>query len=159
MILTVSLISWILLVYSVRVAGWGNPLYVCLRQASDTERFRLQQVAREGRLPASAGEQALVQRLSRLVMLETVAFVAEMGLLAWLLGSDRLRWLAAALLAKNLLLAALSWRHSRRCRDGNVVECLAGLPGWLVWLDRGSSLVSAAGCLLIFLDVNHLLKS
>lgn len=154
----VSLISWVLLVYSVRVAGWGNPLYLRIRQASDAERFRIQQVASEGRLPASPGEQLLVQSFSRLVILEFVAFAAEMGLLVWLLGSDRLRWLAIALLAKNLMLAALSWHHARQFRDTGVMDCLARLPGWLVWLDRGSALLSAAGCLVIFLDVNHLLN-
>jgi hypothetical protein len=154
----VSLISWVLLVYSVRVAGWGNPLYVCLCQASEAERFRVQQVASEGRLPASPGEQRLVQSFSRLVMLELVAFVAEIGLLVWLLGSDRLRWLAIALLAKNLILAGLSWRHARQSRDTGVMDNLVRLPGWLVWLDRGSALVSAAGCLVIFLDANHLMK-
>lgn len=159
MILIVSLISWVLVVYSVRVAGWGNPLYLCLRQASDAERGRVQQVVSEGRLPATPGEQVLVQRCSRLVMLELVAFVAEMGLLVWLLGSERLRWLAVALLAKNLILAAVSWRQSRRYRDGGAMDGLARLPRWMVWLDRGSALVSAAGCLVIFLDVNHLLKT
>jgi len=151
-----SLISWVLLVYSVRVAGWGNPLYVCIRQASDAERFRIQQVANEGRLPASPGEQLLVRSFSRLVILEFVALVAETGLLVWLLGSDRLRWLAVALLAKNLIMGVLSWRHARQSCDAGVMDCLVRLPGWMVWLDRGSALLSAAGCLVIFLDVNHL---
>ncbi len=153
-----SLIAWVVLVYSVRVAGWGNPLYVCLRQASEAERFRIQQVASEGRFPASPDEQRLVRSFSRLVILELVAVVAEIGLLLWVLGSDRLRWLAIALLAKNLGVAALSWRQARQSRELSVMDSLACLPGWLVWLDRGSALLSAAGCLVIFLDANHLLK-
>lgn len=155
----VSLVSWVLLVYSVRVAGWGNPLYVRIRQTGEAERFRIQQVASEGRLPASPDEQRLVQSFSRLVILELVAFVAEMGLLVWLLGSDRLRWLAVALLAKNVIVAALSWHQARQFRDMGVMDSLLRLPGWLVWLDRGSALVSAAGCLVIFLDANQLLKT
>ena len=101
------------------------------------------------------GKRAFLRRFSRLTLLELLMLVLEVVLLAHLWVTGTMAWLCAGLLAKDLLLLALSAAMARPQLRGGLFEALLGLPRWLVWTDRASALVSGLGGLILLLAVNE----
>lgn len=155
--LAVSVCLWCLVVYSLRVALLGNPLYLSVLAAGQDLRFRADQIVMEGRSPANEAEILFMRRFSRLTVLELVAITGEVAVIVYLLWGGILAWLCWFLLAKNAGMIAFSvaMAKSRHAQKG-MFETLRGLPGWYIWLDRLSAGVTAVGLLLAFLAVNHI---
>ena len=152
--LFLSLGLWCVVVYSVRVAAMGNPLYCCVASVVPELRYRAEQITIEQRSPASEAEARFIQRVSLLTTVELVAFLLEVGLLVYLWIQQVAAWLAATLLIKDLAIIALGAWVARGQAPCGLFEGLLRLPSWLIRLDRVSSLVSGVGFLLLFLLVN-----
>ena len=152
--LVVSIGMWAIVVYSVRVAVFGNPRYVWVRDADPLLLDRLEAVALGTRSPFPGPETVFLRRFSRLTVLELVMFVLELALLSYAYFGRLVQGLALALLAKNAVLIGLSIAVARRRTHEGVFSSLRVLPQWLVLGDRLSSLVSGAGAFVFFLAVN-----
>jgi len=148
---------WCVIVYSFWVALLGNPLYGLLQGAESAVVERADALTRAGQDATAIGEMelALLRRFSRLSLLEAGAFVLEMAVLVYLLSDRQLAPIAWALIAKNIVLVALSIAVARVMqREAGLLAALRELPGWLVWTDRLSALVSGAGFVAFFLVLN-----
>lgn len=157
--LTVSIALWGVVLYSLRVAVVGNPLYVMVRRATPDLLFRAEQVMREGRDTANDVERGFMRRVSRFMMLEFVAFAGEIGVLLYFLRDPRFGWIAGALLAKNVILLGVSFGFVRRLYRGDgMFDRFLNLPPWYVWTDRLSALASGLGLLAVFLAFNRVLR-
>ena len=153
-ILFISIALWSVVLYSLRVALFGNPLYLCIVQAHPDLLVRADQVARQAREPADAGETAFLQQFSRLTLLGAVVFMLETALLVYLLATHQLVWLSSLLLLKNVLLVAISLSYANQADHDGLFRSLLNVPRWVVLLDRISALASGLGLLVAFLHVN-----
>lgn len=155
-VLGLSVVVWLLALYSLRVAVFGDPLCAAVAGADAALLRRAGLVMRGGDAPgAGAPEAVFLRRFTRLGMLELAASLAEVATLAFLLRYRMLPWLAVALLAKTFVLLALEmWFVRRRRAAADIFEQLRRLPAWYLWLDRGAALASALGLVAMFLAVN-----
>lgn len=154
--LFLSIGLWGVVVYSLRIGLFGNPLSRHIAGVDPELLRRIDALTNAGELPQTAAEAAFLTRFSRLTLLELGAFVIEIGLLTILWHQGRLVWLCLALLLKNLVLFAVSVMLARgRPRDG-LFGSLLTLPEWLVRLDRLSAWASGIGCLILFLAINEI---
>ena len=136
---------WLVVVYSMRVALFGNPLYRLVARADAAVLDHLDRAATVGNAVIDESSVLFLQRFSRLTLLELGAFVLEMGLLVTLWLTEKLEWLALFLFCKNLLLVALSIAMARRHADRGLFAGMLDLPAWVVRLDRVSAFVSGTG--------------
>ena len=145
-----------MVVYSLRVALWGNPLYLCLKRADPKLLERAEQVVLGSGITPTEDEALFVRTFGRLTLLELFLFLLEVGLLVYLWVQETVLWLTVSLFAKDLVLIALSAAVAQsRTQSGPFVSLLE-LPSWMVWVDRLSALVSGAGFLVLFLSVNRI---
>ncbi len=150
----VSLALWIVVVYSARVAAMGNPLYNHVANAG-TDMMRQAELIIASGQPVRNQEQYLfLRRFSRLTMLGMAMFVLEMLLLLYLWSTRTMTWLTLGLVAKNMVGLLVSLGMARSSVAENMFQNLLTLPRWLILADRGSALLSGAGCLILFLTVN-----
>lgn len=152
LLLTIGL--WFVVVLSFRVVLFGNPLYRQLVHADRDLLAGVEEVVNQEKDRATEDEMHFLRRFSRLTLLELAAFLLEIALLFVLYAMDVLIWLTVALLVKNALLLIVSALVARRRTDHRVLAGLVDLPGWLIWSDRASALLSGVGCFLLFLAVN-----
>ncbi len=157
-VLALSILEWIVVVFSLRIAVAGNPIFTLLSQADPAA------VERVDALTAGPGPESLpteedvrfLRTFMRWTLTELVLFLIEVGLLIYLLWIDTLPGLCAILLGKNLAVVALSF-HIARQQDGpGLFGALCRLPRWLIWTDRLSALASGVGFLVLFLAANGL---
>ena len=145
-----------MVVYSLRVAVWGNPLYLCLKRADLELLERAEQLVLGSGTTPTEDEAAFVRTFGRLTILEFFLFVLEVGLLVYLWVQETVVWLTVGLLAKDLVLIALSAAVAQsRIQSGPFVSLLE-LPSWMIWTDRLSALASGAGFMALFLSVNNI---
>lgn len=156
-LLPLSIGLWCLVIYSLRVAFFGNPLYQGVVACEGEFLQRAEQILTGHREPANEAEAGFMRRFSRLTILEFAAFLAEVGLLAYLLWQWRVVWLCAVLLAKNLVVILLGIAFTQKRTEQGVFRSLLKLPAWYVRVDRLSALVSGIGLLVTFLVVNGVL--
>jgi hypothetical protein len=156
LVLLLSMTLWCVVVYSFRVAVFGNPLYLQLARAEPDVLDRVEAVTL-GQVPEPRPAEILfLRRFSRAVVLELAVFVLEMVLFTYLWLTRVMPWLSFLLLAKNLMLVALSasMAGASSAVDERLFRRLQSLPPWLIRLDRASAMVSGAGSLALFLNVN-----
>ncbi len=154
--LLVSIGLWCVVVFSLRVVVWGNPLCVLLNQTDRRVLEGADQITRRNRAPADEREVEFLRQFSRLTLLELGVFVMGVSLLVFLWVSGVLVWLSLGLLVKDLCLVILSAILARSRSEDSLFASLVNLPPWLMLTDRLSSLISAAGFLVLFLSVNNL---
>lgn len=154
--LFLSLGLWCVVLHSLRVALFGNPLHLCLQQAGPDTLCRADQVASEGRDPADEQETRFLRQFSRLTVLGSLLFMLEIALLVTLIATHQLIWLCGLLLLKNIVLAAMSLSYAAQADNDFLFRSLASLPRWVMVLDRLSGLASGVGLLIAFLDINGL---
>ncbi|OGV72020.1 MAG: hypothetical protein A3K19_19990 [Lentisphaerae bacterium RIFOXYB12_FULL_65_16] len=159
LVLLLSITLWCVVVYSFRVAVFGNPLYVQLVRTEPDALDRVEQVAMGQVLEPQPDEILFLRRFSRTVVLELAVFVLEIALFTYLWLTRVMPWLSFLLLAKNLVLIALSasMAGAQPATEERLFRRLLALPPWLIRLDRASSLASGAGSLVLFLKVNNLI--
>ena len=151
---------WCVVVYSFRVAFFGNPLYNQLQRTDTAVIEGAEEAATEGLDRTTQSEALFLQRFSRLSLLELGAFLLEIGLLVYLLVAGTLFWLSLVLLMKNVVMVAVSFSFARMLTDGEgLFRSMRQLPRWLVWLDRASATVSGCGFLYVFVTVSGLLNA
>jgi hypothetical protein len=161
--LVLSILSWLVAVYSLRVAVFGEPVHNLLWRI-DTATLRnldvlvQSQVKHEDMLPHDAESLRILRRFSRLTVLGLAGFGLEMGLLVYLVIVDQLVWLSLALLFKNVLGMSVSLYYARaKTSSESVFLSIRNMPAALVWLDRLSAGLSAAAFMWIFLLFSGLL--
>lgn len=146
---------WLVIVYSLRVALLGNPLANTLREVDESFLAHLDEVA--GHSDAYTDESFhFLRRFARLSLVELGAFLLETGLLIHFLVRGTSVTLCAVLLLKNAAMFATSLylAQRRRRKVGGSFMSLKGLPEWIHWWDRGSSLLSGLGFGVLFVRVN-----
>ncbi len=156
------LLIWAIVIFSLRVTVFGNPLEKLTRKHEPEMLQRLDQKMTEQTVPEDLNtpETDFVQRFSRLAMLELGVLILEVGILlffilGWEFEYKFYYWLCIFLLTKNALAFGLSWSYSRKLKEEEgLFSHLLNLPPWIVWADRISSLFSAAGMLLLVLKVS-----
>ena len=154
--LALSIGIWIVLVFSFRVAFLGNPLYKHVTGEDPEFLDHIEQVTLHDRSGATEEELHFLQRFSRLTLMEFAVFLLEMGLLIYLFVAEILMWLSFTLILKNVFFVGITVVFAHRLTRNSVFASLVELPPWLIWLDRLSSLLSAIGTLVIFLELNNL---
>ena len=159
-LLFLSIIVWSVALYSLRVAFVGDPLFASVFRADDGLLKRVGRVVSEGVEPSAEDEILFLRHFTRLGMLGTAAAIAEIAALVYVASAEgMLPWLAVlawGLLAKNAAMLLLNWFYVRSHHrpDVTIFDQLRTLPRWYVWIDRGSSLVSALGLLAVILALN-----
>mgnify|MGYP006292167517 FL=1 len=156
LLLFISIGLWAIVLYSFRVAFFGNPLWQLLQETDPGVIEGAEDLTQSGGASATTDEVAFLRRFSRLTLLELGLFLLEVFLLIYLWVSGTLAWLAAGLLAKDLVLVGVSAFLARGRGSDGVFTSLLKLPKPFVWTDRASALVSCIGFLVLFLAVNDL---
>lgn len=152
--LLIGIGAWCVVIFSIRVALFGNPIYRLLQNASAGTLSDAERIARNASSGSEVDDQAfaLLKNFSRLTLLELGVFLLEIALLIYLLVSRTLFGLSIALLAKNMVALGVSMYYARRqSLDRGLLESLRDLPRSVVVMDRLSSLVSALGFVVVFL--------
>lgn len=159
--LIISILSWVVFIYSARVAIFGNPLWVLIQRTTPEERVkydRLLQGETEDLMQAPAEMRAFLSTFGRWSLAELFLFLLELGLLVFLWRERVLPGLCLGLLIKDLAVAGASITVAIRLRRVEALfELTARIPGWLIVTDRASAAVSAVGFLLLVLGMNGLL--
>jgi hypothetical protein len=146
---------WLVIVYALRVALFGNPLANMLRTTDPTFLEHVDMVtAHNG--PYTEESVHFLRRFSRLSLLELGAFLLETALLIYFLTTGRLVMLCVFILIKNVVMFFLSLYLARRRREtlGANFKSLQALPEWIHRSDRLSSLVSGLGFIALFVNIN-----
>lgn len=149
-----SLVLWIVVVYSVRVAVFGNPLYRMVQTADATLLARVEAATAGEINEVTEDELRFLRRFSRLGVLEMLMVFVELVVFGalWWVGTHPL--LSMGLFLKNIAMLGLSIVLAYVYMADGVFEALLGLPRWTGLVDRLSALVSGAGALLILLSIN-----
>ncbi|NOY79372.1 MAG: hypothetical protein GXP31_00050 [Kiritimatiellaeota bacterium] len=158
--LALSILEWLVVVFSLRIAVMGNPVFTLLSRADPAA------IERMDAMTAGPGPQSLpaaedirfLRTFMRWTLIELVLFLVEVGLLVYLLWTDILPLLCAILLGKDLAMVALSFYIARQQEGPGLFGALCRLPRWLIWTDRISALTSGAGFLVLFMAANGLIK-
>jgi hypothetical protein len=161
--LTLAIALWCIVIYSFRVAVFGDPIYNLLVGASAetvNQAEKLMQHPEQVReMPHSYEPAQLLRRFSRLTLFEFGAFILEMALLICLAVTGTLAVLCLVLIIKNILVMLLSLYHARTLAENRyILEAMRALPAYVITVDRLSSLVSGFGFLLFFLTLNNLIR-
>ncbi len=154
---------WVVLIFSLRVALFGNPLHRLVSRQPPQLLEHLDRRMEGKALPPdlSEPEADFVRRFSRLAVLELVLLILEIAilvffLLSWDFTYMAYYWLCLAILLKNILSFFLSWFYSqsRRRRETGLFRQLMQAPVWLRRLDRLSAALSAAAFILLLLKIS-----
>jgi len=152
-----SILLWLVLIYNLRVAVKGNPLATFLL---NTDRQQLEKIENNTqRMQSSADEKSfrIIQRFSRLTLLELGTFLVEMFILIYLMYNDTMFPLCSAILVKNILMIGVSLGYARKIRSSaSFMSSFHDLPEGLHIMDRISALISGIGLLYIFLELNNI---
>lgn len=152
----ISLALWIVVVHALRVAVMGNPLYNHVASAGTNLMRQAELIVASGQPVRNEEQYLFLRRFSRLTMLGLAMFVLEMLALLYLWSARSMTWMTLGLIAKNMVALIVSLGMARSSVAENMFQSLLALPRWLILADRVSALVSAAGCLVLFLAVNGL---
>ena len=152
-----SIGMWCVLIFSLRVALFGNPLLNLLRQ---TDKASLENAEKSALSALDRMEEKafhLVRRLSRLTILEAVMFLLELGILIFLVFTHTYFWVSVTLLFKDLIIILFSILITRRFRHREKkLSSLCDLPAWFDIVERVSASLSALGFFYLFLAVNQI---
>jgi len=155
------LAMWAVIIYSLRIAVFGNPLPdLVARQSRDLLTHLDQQLESQGGSFDPAGEEAdFIRRFSRAALIEILAFALEICLLLffifiWEFENNIFFLLCAGLFCKNLAVFGFSWHYSRFWpKKEGLLKHLLNLPRWLKVLDRASAALSAAFFILLLIHI------
>ncbi|MDP7397533.1 MAG: hypothetical protein QGF67_17350 [Lentisphaeria bacterium] len=150
-----SLVIWLILIYSLRISIVGSPEYTLVRDVPPAVLDEAAACLDERVEPDDDDCRTFLQRFMHLSILKLVLFLLEL-VVAWvLLAQDIGRRLAWFIVVKNLGMLCISNLRSRIAGQ-NVFDAVMDRPRWLASCERGYYLVSA-GCLLyLFLQLNDL---
>ena len=154
--LLLSIMTWIVLVYSFRVMVFGNPLVRWLQQTPLELLQRLDQSTSDESQFARIGPEdlALLRRFVFYQALELALFFLEVGLLLFFWYRGTLPALCITLLVKNIAVLGVGIVAVYSTEARPLFIHLRTLPRWLIVLDRLSQTISGAGFALLFLQVN-----
>jgi len=153
-VILVSFALWFVVVFGVRIAVWGNPLY---------------RMVAEARIPLLEGVEALVlgqveegtpeqvrfvRAFSQRVLVQLGMLCLELAILVHLWWTKVMPVLCVALLVKDLASAGTGMWVAHRHRERGALAAVRNAPAWLLLLERAGAAVSAAGALVLFLTVN-----
>lgn len=152
MILT-STSLWILAVYALRIALFGNPLVQHVAAARPALVAAADAVAGRGEAGEDDPETAqFVSGFFRRVLLGFAMLLLEFVLLARLYWLDVLPGLAMALFVRSLVVAAVgSLATGYLNRETGTFAAILAMPRWLHRLDRANALVSGLAALVFLL--------
>lgn len=157
-LIVLSIGIWCVLVYSVRVAVFGNPLANLLLKKNYEDLQNAESAVQKGPAGMNSQDIHLVRRFSRLTLLELIVFLLEVGILMYLIFAQTLVWMCVAILAKDVVAMLLSVSCTRRAsREGGLLTAFTNLPRWLHVADRISAAISAVGFIYLFLALNNIL--
>lgn len=152
----VSFGLWFMVVFGVRIALWGNPLH---RMVVDAEPALLRGVEALvlGQKPEGTPiELRFVRSFTQRVLLQLAMLCLEVVVLAHLWWVKMMPGLCLALLLKDLAAASVGLWVAHRDRERGVLAVVRNAPVWMLAAERCSSIVSAVGALVLFVNVNGL---
>jgi len=156
-LLVTSIGTWAVALFSARVALLGNPLLNLVAHQEADLLGRADELTKGEHHPEPGPETELIRRFSRVVLLELVMLALEVAMLVMFLLEGQLPLLCWLLLGKNLLLLAASLWASRCLNTDGVFSGILSIPSWMVWTDRISAALTAAGFAVLLLHINALL--
>jgi len=152
--LILSLITWIVAVYTLRTALFGHPVYRLLNAYSVDFLQAVEHTVLSSKQNISRDQAEFLQQFSRISLLALAAFVLELILLLimWYMHIQTL--LCLLLFSKNMTLVAAEISVMRHQREpGQLFLYLLELPQWLRNLYRGSALLSGIAFAWLFVHI------
>ncbi len=150
----VSFGLWFVVVFGVRIAVWGNPLYRMVAEA-DASLLAGVDALVQGEVQEGTPEQLrFVRAFSQGVLLQLGMLCLELVLLTHLWWVKVLPALCLGLLLKDLGGVSVGIWVARHRRERGALAAVRNAPGWLLSLERLSAALSALGALALFLTVN-----
>jgi hypothetical protein len=153
-VILVSFALWFVVVFGLRIAAWGNPLY---RMVAEAQLSLLEGVEALvlGQTEEGTPEQVrFVRAFSRRVLVQLGMLCIELAVLAHLWWIKVLPGLCLALLIKDIAAAGTGMWVAHYHRERGVLAVVRNAPPWLLLVERASAGLSAAGALVLFLTVN-----
>lgn len=156
----ISVLVWIVAVFSLRMAIMGNQLSKVVKGLSEEDLDRLDKVAQEGTLPRHPGDEEVLRKFSWLALIDMSGFFLETALAFYFLVGEGEKLLAIVLI-KNGIVMFLSIMISGRLvpKDGHLFSSIRKMPRWLLAIDRLSAAISAMIFIFLFLVVAGIVKS
>jgi len=153
-VILVSFGLWFVLVFGLRIAVWGNPLYRMVATADVSLLLGVEALVLGRKQEGTPAELRFVRAFTRHVLTQLGMLCLELVVFAHLWWIKVLQPLCLALLIKDLMAACTGLWVAHRDRDRGVLAVVRNAPGWLLTGERLSAAVSAGGALILFLTVN-----
>jgi hypothetical protein len=155
-VILVSFGLWFLVVFGVRIAVWGNPLYRMVADAEPALLAGVEALVLGQKPEGTPTELRFVRAFTRRVLLQLGLLCLELVVLVHLWWLKVMPVLCLVLLLKDLTAAGTGLWVAHRHRERGILALVRNAPVWLLAAERSSAVVSAAGALILFLVVNGL---
>lgn len=152
----VSFALWFVVVFGVRIAVWGNPLYQMVAEARVALLEGVEALVL-GQVEEGTPEQVrFVRTFSQRVLVQLGMLCLELAVLVHLWWMKVMPALCIGLLLKDLASAGTGMWVAHRHRERGALAAVRNAPVWLLLLERVGAGVSAVGALVLFLTINDL---
>ena len=152
----VSFGLWFIVVFGVRIAVWGNPLYRMVVEAEPALLMGVEALVLGQKPDGTPSELRFVRSFTQRVLLQLGMLCLELVVLAHLWWVKVMPLLCLLLLLKDLAAAGAGLWVAHRDRERGVLAVVRNAPVWLLAAERCSAIVSAVGALVLFVVVNRL---
>ncbi len=152
----VSFGLWFVVVFGIRIAVWGNPLYQMVAEAEVSLLSGVEALVLGHKPEGTPAELQFVRSFTRRVLTQMGLLCLEVVVFAHLWWVRVLPLLCLAVLAKDLAGVGAGLLVARRDRDRGVLAVVRKAPLWLLLAERVSAILSAGAALVLFLTINGL---
>ena len=155
--IVISLLTWLIVIYSLKIVVVGNPAYDLVRSAPKAILKDAANYLEGDEIISDDSSSLFVQQFLRLTTITFVLFVVEIGILFYFILKDPQLGIPWIILVKNVIMVVLGYNAHRQV-NGNVFESILDIPSWAIFCERISYLITAAGFLFLFMIFNHLIS-
>lgn len=150
----VSFGLWFVVVFGVRIAIWGNPLYRMVAEADVALLKGVEALVLGHKPEGTPAELHFVRNFTQRVLTQLGMLCLELVVFAHLWWVRILPLLCLTLLLKDLAAAGTGVWVARRDRERGVLAVVRNAPLGLLAAERLSAALSGVGALILFLTVN-----
>ncbi len=154
--LILSVMIWIICVYSFKIFVSGNPAYVLVHSAPVPMLQEAADCLESEMLPDDETIYLFVKKFFRLTAIACLLFVIEGAIIFYFIYTEPKLTVPWLILAKNLIMIWMGYTLHRNAGE-NIFESVRLIPMWALRWERVSYLLTAAGFLFLFLLVNQLI--
>ncbi len=154
--IVISFATWIVAIYSFRLAIWGSPTYSLIRSVPYPVLMEAMNSIDAAEAPDSDPTTRFLRRYFAIKVASLLIVMLEFFCLAWFLFTETMLVLPLFLLLKRVAALQLLYRVPEE-NDQHVLQIIRDLPPWQRRWERINHLITALGFVVLFLRVENFL--